>query len=224
MGSVITFLVNSPTHAVMERYVEQWMPSHVYRQTQANSCGASSLLCAALELGTTTLHHPRWPLWTNSIPLATNQTCEMALYRVTSGNEGLPTAQGAGYSLPSYIYEAAGAMGRVATGYVPSSFVGMALTTLYASDVDRARWRGMTIHSQPPPAPAANQRLLRVMRVGENVWYKPAVGLHYILERDDGTVMDPALGTSFTNLAALLQHQATLGVSYVDTGIGIMIT
>lgn len=200
------------------------MPNRQYRQTQANSCGASSLLCAALELGTAQLpSQPQWPLWTNAMTLDTNLTCELAIYSVTSGGRGLPPGRDAGYSLPSYIYEAAAAMGRQATAYVPTSLVGAALTTLYAADVDRARSLGMIIHRNAPPAPGPNERLLRVVRVGEDVWYRPALGLHYILERGDGTVMDPALGLDTNGLAALQRFQGTQGASYVDTGIGIML-
>jgi hypothetical protein len=200
------------------------MPYHHYRQTRTNSCGASSLLCAALELGTTQLpSRPAWPLWTNAITLDTNLACELTIYSVTCGGAGLPPAQDAGYSLPSYIFEAATAMGRQATAYVPSSLVGTALTTLYSGDVDRARAQGMTIHRQQAPTPGPNERLLRVMRVGENVWYKPALGLHYIMERPDGSLMDPALGLTANSLAALQEFQGTQGASYVDTGIGIII-
>lgn len=200
------------------------MPYHHYRQTRTNSCGASSLLCAALELGTTQLpSRPAWPLWTNPIALDTNLACELAIYSVTCGGGGLPPAMDAGYSLPSYIFDAATAMGRQATAYVPSSLMGTALTTIYSGDVDRARTQGMTIHRQEAPAPGLTERLLRVVRVGENVWYKPALGLHYIMQRPDGSLMDPALGLSANSLDALQKFQGTQGASYVDTGIGIII-
>lgn len=200
------------------------MPVHQYQQTQDNSCGASSLLCASLELGTTRLPSvANWPLWSNEADLDTNMASEMAIYSVTSGSQGLPPGPNAGYSLPSYIYEAARAMGRVAVAYVPYSLMGMALTTVYADDLQRALGLGMTVHRAQPPQPTANQRLLRVVRVGADSAFQPALGLHYIMQRPDGTLMDPAKGVNADGMALLNMFQSLHGAAYVDTGIGIMI-
>ncbi|MEM9462981.1 MAG: hypothetical protein AAGF11_53060 [Myxococcota bacterium] len=200
------------------------MPHQQYQQTQTNSCGASSLLCASMELGSTRLPQvANWPLWMLGADLDTNQTSEMAIYSVTSGEQGRPPGPDAGYSLPSYIFEAAQAMGRVAVAYVPYSLVGTMLTTLYASDLRRAQGMGMTVHRTEAPAPTANTRLLRVVRVGSNSMFQPALGLHYILQRPDGSVMDPALGIDTNGLASLSRFQDSQGAAYVDTGIGIMI-
>ena len=83
----------------------------------------------------------------------------------------------------------------------------------------------MVINAAVAPAPGVGQRLLRVMRVGEDSWYKPAVGLHYIMQRPDGTVMDPAYGMTLQSLAHLERFQKEKqSVAYIDTGIGIIIT
>ncbi|MBV8614934.1 MAG: hypothetical protein JOY66_14385 [Acetobacteraceae bacterium] len=129
-----------------------------------------------------------------------------------------------GYSMPSHIYDACTAMGRTASAYVPSSLIGALLQLVYRDDVARAQQRGMVInHAAAPEAPGANQRLLRVMRVGEDSWSKPNTGLHYIMVRPDGSVMDPALGLDANNLAALMAYHKTQAGSYKDTGIGILV-
>ncbi len=196
-----------------------------YQQTYPNSCGASSLLCAAMELGTANLPAVQaYPLWAFQIPLAANKTCETAIYSVSSGGGGLPPTNASGYSLPSYINDCAVAMGRTAVGYVPSTLVGALLKTVYSADVTRATGNGMVINSTVAPAPGPNQRLLKVMRVGEDSWYKPNVGLHYIMVRPDGSVMDPALGLDANNLKALQMYQNSQAASYIDTGIGVLIS
>jgi hypothetical protein len=200
------------------------MPNSQYNQTYPNSCGASAFLCAILELGTTQLPaNPAYPLWTFPKPLVADRSCELAIYAVTNGSGGLPPQATDGYSLPSYIHDCAVAVGRTAVGYVPSNLVGSLLCSLYQGDVERATARGMTINRARAPRPGQHQRLLRVMRVGEDSFYKPATGLHYIMERPDGSVMDPALGLDANNLAALAEHHRLEGVSYIDTGIGIVI-
>jgi len=200
------------------------MPSYQYQQTHIKSCGASSLLCAAMELGSTEIPAtPQWPLWTNEIQLTTNKTCEMAIYSVTSGGGGLPPGPDAGYSMPSNIYEAARPLGRSAVAYVPNSLTGAALSTLYSNDVKRAKMLGMRVESSAPPHPTDNQRLIRVLRVGDDAWYKPATGLHYVMHRPDDSVMDPADGVDYGSLKHLIDHQKSLGMSYVDSGIGLMI-
>lgn len=201
------------------------MPNYQYKQTFPNSCGASSLLCAAMELGTVQMPAtPAYPLWTFAMNLATTQTCETAIYSVTGGGGGMPPSAASGYSMPSYIHDCARALGRNAVAYVPGSVIGALLNTVYQADVRRAVGNGMTVNAAAAPAPVGAQRLLRVMRVGEDAWYKPATGLHYIMERPDGSVMDPAVGMDANNLAALALFQKSQSVAYIDTGIGITIS
>ena len=197
-----------------------------YEQTFPNSCGAASLLCAAIELGTAQLPTVKaYPLWAFPIPLAPNLTCEKAIYSVTSGNDGRTPTDATGYSLPSYIHDCVVAMGRTAVAHVPNTLVGALLKTVYSADVARATGNGMVINSSSAPArPGANQRLLRVMRVGEDAWYKPNVGLHYIMVRPDGSVMDPALGLDANTLEALKLFPKSQAASYIDTGIGVLVS
>lgn len=203
------------------------MPTQRYKQTFANSCGAVSLMCAALELGTDRLPPvPKWPLWATGInPLVTDLKGEVTIYSVTCGGNGVPPLPASGYSLPSFMFEAALAMGRDASGFVPSSFVGMLLQTYYKDDVQRASKLGMDVRNEmAPDLPKVGERLLRVMRVGEDTFWKPSTGLHYIMIRDDGTVMDPATGEDKKSLAELISSHKTKNVAYVDTGIGLLIT
>lgn len=201
------------------------MPNVQYQQTYPNSCGAASLLCAAMELGTAQLPPVQaYPLWAFQIPLAANKTCETAIYSVTCGGGGQCPTDASAYSLPSYVHDCAVAMGRTAVGYVPNTLIGAALKTVYSADVARATGNGMVINSAAAPArPGANERLLRVMRVGEDVWYKPGIGLHYIMVRPDGSVMDPALGLDANSLEALKMFHKSQAAAYIDTGIGILI-
>lgn len=210
------------------------MPNFAHRQLLPASCGAASLMCAALELGTQWIEaQPNWgPLWQQRARLACDGPTEMRLYAVTSGNGGGGPHPGCGYSMPSYIYETALALGLDASAFVDTSAVGTALRWFYNTELQRAQSLGMLVHDQPPRKPTQNERLLRVVRNGPDSWYKPAIALHWIMERPDGSVMEPAgfsggsgpgQGWNVQSLEILLAARKTQGVAYFDTGIGIMI-
>jgi hypothetical protein len=201
------------------------MPNVQYKQTYPNSCGASALLCAAMELGV--LQRPKnkdWPLWMASVPLAADKTTETTLYSVTSGEGGRPPSERSGYSLPSNIGQAAEVMGLDCTVHVPTwSVIAIVLKTAYSAEMDAARAAGMTIRDTELPTPGARQRGLRVFRVGEDKVTSVASGLHWVMTRPDGSVMDPAAGIDVNSIEALAQVQKGMGAAYVDTGIGIIL-
>jgi hypothetical protein len=210
------------------------MPNYAYRQLLPASCGAACLMCGALELGTKWIEpQPTWgPLWQVRAPMACNQATEMRLYSVTSGDGGAIPHPGSGYSLPSYIYEVALALGLDASAFVDTNMVGTALRWLYKTELGRAQGLGMLIHEQPPRKPSQNERLLRVVRTGPDSWYIPAAALHWIMERPDGSIMEPAgfagghgpgQGWEIQSLNILLAARKSQGVAYFDTGIGIMV-
>lgn len=196
-----------------------------YRQTFPNSCGAASLMCAAVELGTTavpqdtTVH----AMWFAAQPMASpNLACENLIYAVTSGATGFATAA-SGYSLPSRIGKAARALGLTTIAFVPTSIIGTALLALYGTEELDAKSVGTLTVRKAAPLPTEGQRLLKVMRVGDATSKLPATGLHYVMLRPDGTVMDPANGQNFPDMDILIAAQNAQDVFYADTGVAILI-
>lgn len=208
----------------------------VYRQRMPASCGAACLMCAALELGMTRIAaNPNLDpmLWAAPQALACDTQSEQRLYSVTGGGGGAVPTPASGYSMPSYIYEAAQTVGLDASAFINAgSPIGLGLQLLYSTEINRAQNVGMVVHRQAPRRPTANERLLRVVRNGPDNFFIPAMALHWIMERPDGSVMDPAgpeggygpgvglNGNSFWGLIAMRQNQ---GISYIDTGIGVML-
>lgn len=210
------------------------MPNYSFRQRLPASCGAACLMCAGMELGAHTMEaNPNWGLlWAAQAALACDAPTEQRIYSVANGGSGAPPHPQSGYSLPSYIYEAAHAIGLDASAFVAESMVGSALRLLYGSEMTRAEGLGMVVHRQPPRKPTQNERLMRVVRNGPDSWYMPAIALHWILERPDGSIMEPAgyqggsgPGTAWNvgSLDILLAARKSQGVAYFDTGVGIML-
>ena len=199
-----------------------------YQQTYPNSCGAASLLCAAIDLGITQLPSDAniHPLWVGGCELDKGPTkqSETIVYALTSGSKGAPT-KGSGYSVPSNIAKACQAMGISATAYVPTGLVTRILLAYYPKELANAEAYGMKVFREAPPRPTGKQLLLRIIRVGADKLVSINSGLHYILERPNGWVMDPALGWEHSSLDQLkLFHQKMYQTSYVDSGIGIMLS
>lgn len=204
-----------------------------FRQTQPGSCGAASLMCAALELGCRTLPVKRaWgELWTENVPLSCDQSSELRIFSITSGSAGSLPYASLGHSLPSYICEAATALGLEATVFVADNTIGTLLEFIFRSEVARAAELQVDLFERPPPHPGAGERLLRVTRVGPSYWLVPAVALHWVMERPDGSIMDPA-GPEFghgsgpalnsPSLKALIEKRKRQDIDCFDTGIGIM--
>jgi hypothetical protein len=201
------------------------MPNVQYKQTYANSCGASALLCAAMELGVQLRpKNKAWPLWMASAAMAADKTTETTLYSVTSGGNGAPPGPNAGYSLPSNIGECAAALNLSCTVHVPTwSVIAIVLKTAYSSEMDAARAAGMKVVDTAMPTPGQNQRGLRVFRVGADSATSVATGLHWVMTRPDGSVMDPALGMDVNSIDGLVLGQKLTGAAYVDTDIGIIL-
>lgn len=197
-----------------------------YRQSFNNSCGAASLMCAALELGVNTIPNKPavHPLWTGShtIHERGDLTSEARIYAVTSGSPGAPSNQ-SGYSLPSRIGFTAKELGLTTIAFVPRSIVGNLLLFLYGSEKIDAERVGMLLKREAAPRLADRQRLLRILRVGEASSWRPSTGLHYVMERPEGSIMDPAVGQNFPNLDMAIAAHRTNGVSYQDTGLAILV-
>lgn len=205
-----------------------------FRQSQPGSCGAACLMCAAQELGITwTPPNPDWgTLWQRGTPLSCDQTTELRIYSVTSGHAGAIRDPRYGHSLPSYICEVAKVMGLDAAGFAPNDLFGSLLQLLFRSEYARAETMGVAIRKGPPPKPRQDERLLRVIRNGRRHWPLPAIDLHWIMERPDGSIMDPAgfefgygPGTAWNapSLETVTKTRLTQGIDYVDTGAGLML-
>lgn len=182
-------------------------------------------MCAAIELGKTTipLDTAVHPVWLAAQSMTTpNLACENLIYAVTSGAAGFATAA-SGYSLPSRVGKAARALGLTTIAFVPTSIMGTALLALYGSEELDAKSVGTLTVRKAAPMPEKEQRLLKVMRVGDATSYLPATGLHYVMMRPDGSVMDPAVGQNFPDLESLIAVQKAQDVFYEDTGVAILI-
>jgi hypothetical protein len=123
-------------------------------------------------------------------------------------------------------------VGLSASVFIDSTLVGLGLQLIYSSEVDRAKGLGVAVHQRAPQRPGENERLLRVVRNGPDNWYIPAIALHWIMERTDGSVMDPAgpeggsgpgVGLESNTFAGLVDLRRRQGVSYIDTGVGILL-
>lgn len=208
-----------------------------YKQRYDNSCGAAALMCAACELGNVVLlPHPLItnPIWTPpavpyTIPPLGNQTAETLIYAVTSNSPGPPSNQ-SGYSLPSRIGLVANSLRLAATSYVPRSILGALLLYLYNTEEPDAAYVGMPLIRTEAPMLTENQRLLKILRVGDAQGWVPATGLHYVMQRprtDDapeGSIMDPALGQNFPSLEIAINAHHADGTLYQDTGLSVLIS
>ena len=191
-------------------------------------------MCAALELGRDWMPSRRdWgELWSEGAPLACDVTSERRLYSVTSGGAGKLPGPGAGYSLPSYVCSAAFALGLTGVVFVANTVLGATLELVLRGERSRATALGIEFHETAPPRPAEGERLLRVIRTGPDLRFVPAVAFHWVLERPGGSIMDPAgiefghgPGTAWTveSLDLLTAGRKAQGLSYIDTGIGIVL-
>lgn len=181
------------------------------QQMFMNSCGAVCLLCAAGELAI--FHLPNLP---GSMCLGQRiqptGNCEAAIYQLTSGATTGSRPVGAalhnaGYSMPHNIVFAARLMGLDGEIFMQNNWTSLLLRQFYPSAVNLSTGFGITINQQAAPAPGPNERVLRIVR-------PMVIGLHYVLERPDGTFMDPGTGQNYPNFAAM---------GYPDTGIAILI-
>ena len=197
-----------------------------YTQTYPNSCGAATLMCAALELKINTIPassiHPLWVAAHDIIQPNGDRHSEIMIYAVTSGVPGTPNID-SGYSLPSRIGAAAKALGITTIAFVPQSSIGSLLLFLYGTEELDAQNTGMLLRRKDAPTLEEGQRLLKILRVGDATSWKPARGLHYVMQRPDLSIMDPAVGQNFPNLDLCIQAHQANSTFYQDTGLAILL-
>nr|WP_314577903.1 hypothetical protein [uncultured Pseudomonas sp.] len=178
------------------------------------SCGAASLLCAAMELGVT--HIPKRGN-ASATELKSNYTCEVALYKITSGaNTGGRIHQSdpskLGYSHPHNVAIAARELGLSVQIYM-SGLLANTLAWVYPDAELQCIRAGFPVIHSAPPSLAPNRRELRVVTTF-------GIGLHYVMLRPDGGgYMDPADGQSFPTFQAM----NTWSKCYRETGITLVV-
>lgn len=196
-----------------------------YRQTYANSCGAASLLCAAYELGVAQI--PQSPVYlllrAGATPLALSRACETQIYQVTSNNPGNINPHGWGYSMPSRIVICARMLGLQAWAVAYRTWSVRGLKIGYSDELRALRalnalaepggswWRSNNSSFRP----VGHQRELKVLlgRGRHNFG-----GMHYVMVRPDGTVMEPGAGVDHPNIQA-----AKIAVNMHGTGLSVFI-
>ncbi|AOB33011.1 hypothetical protein AKI39_23080 [Bordetella sp. H567] len=187
------------------------------KQFYDNSCGAATLLCAAGELGITHLPHiPNTMLMGQE--LQSNNTCESAIYYMTCGASLGPTPffnlEKGGYSFPHNIVFAGRMLGLDAEVYMENACTSGLLKALYPRCEQLCAQSGVLVKYRKRPALLESQRALKIMGVMK------LLGLHYVMERPNGTYMDPADGRNFPDLKAMNNSWAKC---YAETGISIVL-
>ena len=196
-----------------------------HQQSFNNSCGASCLLCAAYELGITQIpqNDAYLLLQAGATPLALSQACETQLYQVTSNNPGNIHPQGWGYSMPSQIVDCARMLGLQAWAVADRTWSVRGLKIGYSDELDQLR--RMNALAEPGGAwwksnhssfsPVGHQRELKVLLGRGRANFG---GLHYIMVRPDGSVMEPGDGVDHASIQA-----AKTAVSMHGTGLSVFV-
>jgi len=178
------------------------------------SCGAASLLCAAMELGVT--HLPDIGARSKGQALQPSYSCEAALYQITSGSiTGGRTVQQdlskLGYSYPHNIAIAARELGLTVQIYM-SGLLASALSAVYPKCEEQCLRAGFPVIHEVAPALAVNRRALKVVTTF-------GIGLHYVMQRPGGGYMDPGDGNDFPDF----KQMNTWSKLYSDAGITLVL-
>lgn len=196
------------------------------KQGMANSCGAASLLCAAIELGV-----DKMPVFTSDTArndsLKLNNICESGLYQMTCGNHNplkhCTDLSQAGYSMPENIVTAARILGLETYVVEDNSFFSKALSFIYPHVKEMLGGIGCEIIQTDNPL-SENQRKLEAVAV--SVAGIP-VGLHWVMCRPDGSYMDPGTGKNSPDFAGTEENMKQYNYrfcGYYKTGISVILT
>jgi cysteine protease IpaJ len=184
----------------------QAKPNATMMQGYPMSCGAATLVSASMELGRTEFQ---------GTPLDDRfkHPCEGRVYASTSG---VSDASKAGYSYPAGIIKTAREMGLEGHVHMVPGFKTGALETFFPGAVNQVNDMGAKVDKGPEVPLHDNQRRLRVLTT-------QGIGLHYVMERPNGSVMDPATGKTYKNLDTLVKD-AGWSKNYSDTGLSVVLT
>ncbi|MEG0281449.1 MAG: hypothetical protein RR510_17245 [Morganella sp. (in: enterobacteria)] len=199
------------------------------KQGVANSCGAASLLCAAIELGVN-----KMPVFKGSLSditgndaLELNNICESDLYQLTCSNHNPLTHSSdisqAGYSMPENIVTAARICGLNTHVVEDNIFFSKALSFIYPHVKEVLNGIGCEIRHADIPL-NLNQRKLEAVAVS---FAGIPVGLHWVLCRPDGSYMDPGTGKNSPDFAGAeieMKQYNSKFCGYYKTGISVILT
>jgi cysteine protease IpaJ len=209
------------------------------QQTYPNSCGAVGLLCASMEMGKTEMFagknskgdmQPPVKLQTN------NPMAEQAIYKHTSNAKPGQDPNNGPYSYPDRIVSTARVMGLNGEVQMVPGVTSSALKATKGDVVSRLQGSGVPIKEGAEPPLTEEQRRLRVVVSTANVGGKVPIagGLHYIMERPNGTIMDPASGRNYQNLQSLNAELAKTPIHdktgkmltghYMDSGVSVVLS
>jgi cysteine protease IpaJ len=197
-----------------------------------NSCAATSLLCAAEELGIKTLpSHTGYTMWVNDSTLKVNdqdegKLCQRRIYQWTSNHPHDPpsNAYNWGYSMPTDIASCADHIGLAAEILVCGTWTKEGLKFGYKAEWNRIQnhpayqpWKGTrsSYHTLDP-----DQRELAIIAQWQDLVgpVKMIGAMHVIMVRPDGTVMEPGDGMDLGSYQAAKAHCNMHG-----TGLSIIV-
>jgi hypothetical protein len=205
------------------------VPNYIVGQTSALSCGAACLLCTALELQSTptvaglAATTPLALLISSGAALAASNAWLAAIYDISG-------AAAAGYSLPSGIIAAAQYLGLNATVIMAQTNTMSFLQKQYPHEIAACRPNTIPVAAARlgDLRLAQNQRAMHCVRIGQTT------AVHWVLQRNDNSYMDPAGGpvaldiarggddrTDRTTLKATGQPVLGVTLAYHGTGLAI---
>ncbi len=210
------------------------MPRVDLRQIEENSCSAACLTCAAIELGIKDWQdtRQRTPLNPDRRSLASIQT--MIALQPTNRSGVL-------YSMPTSIVLVARFLTLYGSIYCAPGTASFFQRIRYRRQEDFAQQHNILVNrvSLSDKVLAPNQRELRVVYWhSSNLTCLPdfllsaaTPGLHYVMRREDNSIMDPAVGRSYESMEALNdaheERAAELAGNVLqlkDTGIGVFLS
>jgi hypothetical protein len=197
-----------------------------YKQNYPRSCAAASLLSIAFELGIKTM-----PALENKGELVLDKRCESDLYLITSEyHEVMSELSSARGSLPPNIIRASKLLGLTEKFYVPKNHYTEAMRkdSSYPDIEIVSKKEGIDINIECAPllkeGELAIKFLVEVDSSGKQVpglWDEVT---HCIVERPDGSCMDPSFGENFHTASELIANYDDTQEIYVDSGMSIVFT
>ena len=131
------------------------------RQMYLQSCGAATLLCAAMELGVRHLPNLPGSILSNGQPRNADGTCESAIHQITSGaatggNARLMPNQNTGYSIPYSLALAAQLLGLDVRVHMLPGLISSSVSALYRNVESLCGGSGVPVDRGPLPRLAYN--------------------------------------------------------------------
>lgn len=196
------------------------------KQLYANSCGACALLVAAKELGIE--HMPVLKGFYSEFTggrLALTNECESDLYKITSNStsyrDSCSNLADAGYSMPQGIVVACRILGMGCDVTEEKNLFSKALSWLYPEV--KAQCQAIGVQAREGIREDFDKYRLKAMAVS---FIGLPVGLHWVLQRPDGSFMDPGVGKNSLSFDGLVQNARSdfRFAGYYDTGISIVLS